>query len=119
MQHVFAIAAQAFGSQFLAADLLANGKTSRLYRTLVYEQRRMTVERAMDLTASILAAAGVPPPSGYRPEGVDLIALLQKGTIAERTLYWRMPPAPGATATPPATTASSASAASRCSSPSA
>ena len=45
----------------------------------------------MDLTASILAAAGVTPPSNYRPEGVDLIALLQKGTIVERTLYWRMP----------------------------
>ena len=57
----------------------------------------------MDLTASILAAAGVQPPSSDRPEGVDLIALLQKGTIVERTLYWRMPPAPGATATPPAT----------------
>jgi arylsulfatase A-like enzyme len=57
----------------------------------------------MDLTASILAAAGVQPPSSYRPEGVDLIALLQKGTIVERTLYWRMPPVPGATATPPAT----------------
>lgn len=51
----------------------------------------------MDLTASILAAAGVQPPSTDRPEGVDLIALLQKGTIVERTLYWRMPPAAGAT----------------------
>ena len=57
----------------------------------------------MDLTASILAAAGVQPPSRDRPEGVDLIALLQKGTIVERTLYWRMPPPPGATATLPAT----------------
>ena len=57
----------------------------------------------MDLTASILAAAGLQPPSSNRPEGVDLIALLQNGTIVERTLYWRMPPAPGATTTPPAT----------------
>ena len=48
----------------------------------------------MDLTASILAAAGVPAPSRDRPEGIDLIALLQKGTVVERTLYWRMPPAP-------------------------
>ncbi len=57
----------------------------------------------MDLTASILAAAGAQPPSTDRPEGVDLIAILLKGTIVDRTLYWRMPPAPGATATPPAT----------------
>ena len=57
----------------------------------------------MDLTASILTAAGIQAPSSYRPEGVDLIALLQKGPIVERTLYWRMPTAPGATGTPPAT----------------
>jgi arylsulfatase A-like enzyme len=57
----------------------------------------------MDLTASILAAAGVQPTSGDRPEGIDLIALLQQRTIVERTLYWRMPPAPGATGTPPTT----------------
>jgi arylsulfatase A-like enzyme len=57
----------------------------------------------MDLTASILTAAGVQAPSSYRPEGVDLIALLQKGPIVERTLYWRMPAAPGATGTPPLT----------------
>jgi arylsulfatase A len=57
----------------------------------------------MDLTASILAAAGIQPPSHHRPEGVDLIALLQKGTVVERTLYWRMPPSPDTTATPPVT----------------
>ena len=57
----------------------------------------------MDLTASILAAAGVTPPAGYRPEGIDLVGLLQKGTTVERTLLWRMPPAPGATGTPAAT----------------
>ncbi len=57
----------------------------------------------MDITASILAAAGVKPPPSYRPEGVDLVGLLQKGTTVERTLFWRMPPAPGATGTPPAT----------------
>ena len=57
----------------------------------------------MDLTASIVAAAGVPPPSDDRPEGVDLIALLQKGAIVERTLYWRIPTAPGAAGTPPPT----------------
>jgi arylsulfatase A-like enzyme len=57
----------------------------------------------MDLTASVLAAAGVTPPPGHRPEGVDLVGLLQKGTTVERTLFWRMPPAAGATGTPPAT----------------
>ena len=57
----------------------------------------------MDLTASILAAAGVPSPSGYRPEGVDLIPVLQKGAIVARTLYWRLPTAPGAAAPPPLT----------------
>ena len=49
----------------------------------------------MDLTASILAAAGIKPPAGHRPEGVDLIGLLQTGTLLERTLFWRMPPPPG------------------------
>lgn len=57
----------------------------------------------MDLTASILAAAGVKPPDDHQPEGIDLVGLLQKGASAERTLFWRLPPAPGATATPPAT----------------
>jgi arylsulfatase A-like enzyme len=52
----------------------------------------------MDLTASILAAAGVTPPAGYRPEGIDLIGPLQKGSVVERTLFWRMPVPPG---TPP------------------
>ena len=38
----------------------------------------------MDLTASILAAAGVKPPAGYRPEGIDLVGPLQKGTAVEQ-----------------------------------
>ena len=50
----------------------------------------------MDLTASILAAAGVTPPAGYRPEGLDLIGPLQKGTIVDRTLFWRLPAPPNA-----------------------
>jgi arylsulfatase A-like enzyme len=50
----------------------------------------------MDLTASILAAAGVKPPAGYRPEGVDLVGLIQKGTTLERTLFWRLPAPPAA-----------------------
>jgi arylsulfatase A-like enzyme len=53
----------------------------------------------MDLTASILAAAGVRPEANYRPEGIDLIGQLQKGTTVERTLFWRLPPP--ATGTPP------------------
>jgi arylsulfatase A-like enzyme len=57
----------------------------------------------MDLTASILAAAGVKPPDNYRPEGIDLLGPLQKGTAVDRTLFWRMPPAPGAAGTPPIT----------------
>jgi arylsulfatase A-like enzyme len=57
----------------------------------------------MDLTASILAAAGVKPPDRYRPEGIDLVGPLQKGTEVDRTLFWRMPPAQGETGTPPLT----------------
>jgi len=48
----------------------------------------------MDLTASILAVAGVTPPRGYRPEGIDLVGPLQEGTIVERTLFWRLPAPP-------------------------
>jgi arylsulfatase A-like enzyme len=57
----------------------------------------------MDLTASILAAAGVTPPASYRPEGVDLVALVQKGRNLERTLFWRLPAAPSPAGTAPAT----------------
>lgn len=44
----------------------------------------------MDLTASILAAAGVTPPPSYRPEGVNLLPLLKERRLAERTLFWRI-----------------------------
>ena len=44
----------------------------------------------MDLTASIIAAAGVTPPSSYRPEGIDLIPLLHGGGVVDRTLFWRV-----------------------------
>jgi arylsulfatase A-like enzyme len=54
----------------------------------------------MDLTASILAATGVKPPGSYRPEGIDIVGLLQKGTAVDRTLFWRMPPAPGGMGVP-------------------
>jgi len=57
----------------------------------------------MDLTASILTAVGVKPHDNYRPEGIDLVGSLQKGTAVDRTLFWRMPPPPGAAGTPPVT----------------
>ena len=44
----------------------------------------------MDLTASFLAVAGAHPPDSYRPEGIDLIGFLQKGTVVERTIFWRL-----------------------------
>jgi arylsulfatase A-like enzyme len=43
----------------------------------------------MDITATILSAAGVTPPQSYRPEGMDLIPLLEGGRAVERTLFWR------------------------------
>ena len=57
----------------------------------------------MDLTATILAAAGGQVPANYRPEGIDIVGLLQKGTTVDRTLFWRMPPAPGDAGMPPMT----------------
>ena len=57
----------------------------------------------MDLTASILAIAGVKLPDTYRPDGIDLVGALQKGTAIERTLFWRLPPPVGAAGTPPLT----------------
>lgn len=44
----------------------------------------------MDLTASILAAAGVSAPADYRPEGIDLVPLLRDRRTVERTLFWRI-----------------------------
>ncbi len=57
----------------------------------------------MDLTASILAAAGVRPPASYAPEGIDLIGPLRTGTVVDRTLLWRLPAASNSTGTPPVT----------------
>jgi arylsulfatase A-like enzyme len=44
----------------------------------------------MDLSASILAAAGIRPPSNYRPDGIDLLPIL-RGTepLRDRRLFWR------------------------------
>jgi arylsulfatase A-like enzyme len=69
---------------------------ARLERGITSAQVGMT----MDLTASILAAAGVTPPSGYRPEGMDLVGLLQQGTVVDRTLFWRLPAPPNTAGAP-------------------
>lgn len=55
----------------------------------------------MDVTASVLAAAGVKPPAEYRPEGIDIIGPLRKGTTVARTLFWRLPAGPNAAGTAP------------------
>jgi len=45
----------------------------------------------MDLTASILAAAGTRLPEGYRPDGIDLLPILRgNGPLRERRLFWRI-----------------------------
>ena len=59
---------------------------ARLPAGLVSKQVGIT----MDLTASILAAAGVSPPASYRPEGIDLISRLEGRAVVERTLFWRI-----------------------------
>jgi arylsulfatase A-like enzyme len=45
----------------------------------------------MDLTASILAATGATIPSTYKPDGVDLLAILsRRAPVIERQLFWRV-----------------------------
>lgn len=44
----------------------------------------------MDLTATILAAAGVTLPESYRAEGINLLPLLAERKTVERTLFWRI-----------------------------
>jgi arylsulfatase A-like enzyme len=44
----------------------------------------------MDLTASMLAAAGVTPPASGQPEGIDLLPLLRERRTVDRTLFWRI-----------------------------
>ncbi|HJU65159.1 MAG TPA: sulfatase-like hydrolase/transferase, partial [Gemmatimonadaceae bacterium] len=45
----------------------------------------------MDLTASILAAAGAKPPASYAPEGIDLLPVIDGSRApVERTLFWRI-----------------------------
>jgi arylsulfatase A-like enzyme len=44
----------------------------------------------MDLTASILAAAGAHLPPGFRPDGVDILPILRgQAPLLERRLFWR------------------------------
>ena len=57
---------------------LARGKTSDQVTTTV------------DLTASILAAAGVHPPAAYRPDGIDVLPILRgKTPKIQRQVFWR------------------------------
>jgi len=45
----------------------------------------------MDLTATILAAAGAVAPPGHRPEGIDLLPILRgDSALADRQLFWRI-----------------------------
>jgi arylsulfatase A-like enzyme len=44
----------------------------------------------MDLTMSILAAAGITPPESYRADGINLLPLLAGRKTVERTLFWRI-----------------------------
>ena len=44
----------------------------------------------MDITASILAAAGARAPASYRPDGIDILPILrEKAPALERRLFWR------------------------------
>jgi len=45
---------------------------------------------SMDLTATCLAAAGVPVPAATPLDGIDLLPQLRGANNVERTLYWRM-----------------------------
>lgn len=44
----------------------------------------------MDITASILAAAGTHTPPGYHPDGIDILPILRgNAPLVERRLFWR------------------------------
>lgn len=44
-----------------------------------------------DVTASILAATRTPLPEGYHPDGIDLVPLLRRDSVAtDRRLFWRV-----------------------------
>jgi arylsulfatase A-like enzyme len=45
---------------------------------------------SMDLTATILAAAGVKPAKDRPLDGIDLLPVLKKGEKRERTFFWRI-----------------------------
>ena len=49
------------------------------------------VAATMDITASILSAAGIKPPEGRVLDGIDILPILTGDKpVAERTLFWRM-----------------------------
>jgi arylsulfatase A-like enzyme len=58
----------------------------QLPRGMVSKQVGIT----MDLTASILGISHASLPSSYKPEGINLIPLIESGRIQERTLFWRV-----------------------------
>jgi arylsulfatase A-like enzyme len=45
---------------------------------------------SMDLTATILAACGVKPPTGRKLDGIDLLPHLLRDRPIERTFFWRI-----------------------------
>ena len=45
---------------------------------------------SMDLTATLLAACKVGPPTGRTLDGINLLPVLEAGRIVERTLFWRI-----------------------------
>ena len=48
------------------------------------------VAGTFDLTATILAATGTPPPHRRPPDGIDLLPILTHGRTVERPLFWRI-----------------------------
>jgi arylsulfatase A-like enzyme len=58
----------------------------KLPRGAISKQVAMTV----DITASILSAAGARPPVSYRPDGIDIFPILRGASPErERSLFWR------------------------------
>ena len=59
----------------------------RLPKGVVSPQAAIT----LDLTASILAAAGASLPPGFRPDGIDLIPILEgRRPVIDRQFFWRI-----------------------------
>ena len=48
------------------------------------------VAMTMDLTASVLAAAGIPSTPNHPLDGIDLVPLLRRNANVERDVFWRI-----------------------------